>query len=338
MTSTTSSQHRRGFTLVELLVVIGIIALLLTLLLPTLGKARMAAQDAQCLSNLRQIGQATVMYRSETGRIPFFFVLRNYPWQPVADNGTGNALWWTAFSYGGKTTHNTISVGYIEDAAKPLNKYLYKDIFPEPWTGAKTSPDQRLAREAFRCPADDGSGMGRGVGKPVNYLGPTVASPYELYGTSYMSNRGFMYDYEIVQLFYKTMTAPWTHAKVNFYNQGVSRIVTKWNASETYVAADIWFLWSLFYQKQIAGAHSSQPYHNGVFLDGHATRCYITQRDLDTAGGTYVPGKYVPKYGSGWREVRQYGSKGYAGGGNYVVVPWSGTDPFGVNPDQRPMQ
>jgi prepilin-type processing-associated H-X9-DG protein/prepilin-type N-terminal cleavage/methylation domain-containing protein len=62
---------RSAFTLVELLVVIGIIATLIAILLPTLGRAREAARAANCLSNLRQINTAFMLFAHDNkGYLP----------------------------------------------------------------------------------------------------------------------------------------------------------------------------------------------------------------------------------------------------------------------------
>ena len=67
---------RKGkiFTLIELLVVIAIIAILVSILLPSLNKARDAARNVACISNLRQNGTAIMIYADSSNEIILWIV------------------------------------------------------------------------------------------------------------------------------------------------------------------------------------------------------------------------------------------------------------------------
>lgn len=71
-------RRKRGFTLVELLVVIGIIAILMSMLMPALARAKQKAHRVNCLNNIRQVGMSATMYAGDNdGEFPRRLALTN---------------------------------------------------------------------------------------------------------------------------------------------------------------------------------------------------------------------------------------------------------------------
>lgn len=113
----------RAFTLLEVLVVIGVLALLMGLLLPGLQKARRQAKRTVCLSNLRELGKLTALFNNESnGRMP-------------------------------RSLH---SAGLGFRNGEPWGYAYYKLITAEPWTPETSKAAWRHVVESYyRCPLDE---------------------------------------------------------------------------------------------------------------------------------------------------------------------------------------
>jgi prepilin-type N-terminal cleavage/methylation domain-containing protein len=117
-------RNARGFTLVELLVVIGIIAVLIAILLPALNRARDSARGVACASNLRQIGVAAAMYLQDN------------------DNMLPLASYYLTPSYSNRVSFDDFLLPYVGVRPRwnPLTDYPTQDV------RVFTCPSDRIAR------------------------------------------------------------------------------------------------------------------------------------------------------------------------------------------------
>ncbi|MBL0926778.1 MAG: DUF1559 domain-containing protein [Phycisphaerales bacterium] len=185
-----------GFSLVELLVVIAVVALLVSLLLPTLRWSREQARAAICVSNVRQLTAAATMYATEHRNEWPVMPSQTYP---------GGSLAWCSWNYGGNDPsefwkNNYGGALYWKADQRPLNPYLYDEIVMSRTAGSGPSPNngpvsmtgiKKFDMAVFRCPSDPGTYQ-RAYWSNTEWDGGPVLdrsiTSYEDVGTSYHQN------------------------------------------------------------------------------------------------------------------------------------------------------
>jgi len=167
---------RRAFTLIELLVVIGIIALLIAVLMPALSRARGAANQVACLSNLRQIFNASLNFAAEH-----------------KDHFPGNGYFIAATPAGMLDTDTRKYVWFDDLGTKrpapgpaALARYLGQQVRLDNRAAMEADLTAGVVRKVFTCPADTEARVGT-MNEEVGgsgWVGPVVWSSYVYNGST----------------------------------------------------------------------------------------------------------------------------------------------------------
>lgn len=316
----------RAFTLIELLVVVAIIALLISILLPSLKRAREQARISKCLANLRSITQAGAAYVLDHDSLVFAF-----PPGYRVDGQRRNLRFFTEFIWGGgvpdvlasewdesQGPDNSVRLGadvYLFSAdERPMNDYVTPGVsWGNPRRHKRDSRGDRARRripldlpDVFKCPSDSTAGVPnvqRSVDPPPET--DSIFQSWRFWGTSYPINWYWAYFY----------TGPSNSNFVQTLTSELGAALLKQKAAKG--SAEF----VIFYENQfnfalegarargftddprsLVGWHGQRDYHSAGFLDGHASYRKFDTLAIDGPGWTTWPNR--PWDGSQWRRYQ----------------------------------
>lgn len=315
---------KRAFTLIELLVVVAIIALLISILLPSLKRAREQARISKCLANLRSITQAGSAYVLDHESLVFTFP-QNYK----VDGDRRSWRLFTEFIWGGgvpdvgrndwdesQGPDNPVrldaDVYIFTPDERPMNDYITpgvawanRDRHKRDGTGNQLRRDIPTGLpDVFKCPSDTTAGVPNVQRSSEPPPEPeSIFQTWRFWGTSYPINWYWAYYY----------AGP---GNENAATLGVltGRLGQRLLAEKTQRGSAEFIL---FYENQfnfalegarargyeddprsLPGWHGQQDFHSAGFFDGHAVYRRFNTTAIDGPGWTTWPSR--PWTGTGW--------------------------------------